>query len=53
MFIFLCNKLNFIVFSFSLEKKISQILDILARFIRAKWTCYSGHMAKEKGEHNS
>jgi len=64
MFTFLCNKLNFIVF-FSYEKKISQILESLAR----KWNTLDRNrlatvaswfkqresitLVKAKGEHDS
>jgi len=56
VFIFLCNKLNFIVF-LSHEKKIAQILESSARKFntleRNGLAIYGGHMGKAKGQHNS
>jgi len=54
VFIFLRNKLNFIVF-FSHNKKILQISESLAKkrdsLEQAKWTHYGGHMANAQWEH--
>jgi len=51
VFTLLCKKLNFLFYFSHLTnwRKFSQEME----YTRAKWSCYGGHMAEAKGEHNS